>query len=134
MKKFREILEELNQESLIAYLRYHFVYGVMENSIEYILNQMKSLESVSTGAQLKLKWDDFNDGWEVVMERDGEIYSIDWTPWEEALGHLVDEEEVLKEVSIEEFVLMALYDLTFDGVDYTKREENIAELISRIEK
>lgn len=133
MKIFREILEELNPENVLAHLKDHSVYGVMENSINYILNQMKLLESVSTGAQLKLKWDDFNEVWGVVMEQEGKTYSIDWIPWEEALGHLVDEEEVLKEVSIEEFVLMALYDLTFDGVDYTKREENIAELISRIE-
>lgn len=133
MKILKDILEELNQESLIVYVRNHSIYGIMEDSIDYIMEQMKSLESVSTGAKLKLKWDDFNDAWGVVMEQERKIYSINWIPWEEALGHLVDEEEVLKEVSIEEFALMALYDLTFDGIDYTKREENIAELISRIE-
>lgn len=67
VKIFKDILEGLNQESLIAYLRNHSVYGVMEDSIDYIMEQMKSLESVPTGAKLRLAWDDFNDVWEVEM-------------------------------------------------------------------
>lgn len=133
MKIFKEILEEQNKESLLSYLKNHSIYSVMENSIDYIMEQLKSIESVSTGAKLKLEWDDFNDVWDIVMEQEGEIYSISWVPWEEALGHLVDEEEVLKKVSTEEFVSMILYDLTFYGVDYKKREANIVEIIGRIE-
>lgn len=134
MKTFGEILEELNKERLMSHLKNHLIYSVMVDNIDYVLEQLKALEPVSTGARLKLWKDDFEDTWGAAMVRDGEVYSIDWVPWEEALGYTVDVKEIVEEVPLEEFVLMVLYDLTFDGADYTEREKKISELNSRMER
>ncbi|RLQ91952.1 DUF6557 family protein [Planomicrobium sp. Y74] len=134
MKTFGGILKELNSEQLINYIKSHTMYGVMGENIEYILEQMSSLESVAADGQLILKRNGLEeDTWDVVVERDGKVYAIDWTPWEEAKGFLIDVEEIKKEVSIEEFVSMILYDLTFDGEDYQVQKKKISELISRID-
>lgn len=134
MKTFGEILKELNSEQLIDYIKSHPVYSVMGDNIEYILEQMDSLEPVAADGQLKLKRNKLEeDTWDSVVERDCKVYAIDWTPWEEAKGFLIDAKEIQKEVSIEEFVSMILCDLTFDGADYQEREKKISELISRIE-
>lgn len=125
----------MNSEQLIDYIKSHTVYGVMRDNIVYILEQMSSLETVAENGQLKLMRNGLEeDTWDVVLERDGKVYAIDWTPWEEANGFLIDVEEIQKDVSIEEFVSMILYDLTFDGEDYQEREKKISELISRIEE
>lgn len=134
MKTFGEVLKDMNSEQLINYIKSHTVYSVMRDKIEYILEQMSALEHVAADGQLKLKRNGLeNDTWDVVVERDGKVYAIDWTPWEEAKGFLIDVEEIKKEVSIEEFVSMILYDLTFDGEDYQEREKKISELLRRIE-
>lgn len=94
--------------------------------------------------QLKTKQREENDGILVFQKReyDGVIdvrvyqeeqyYAIDFVPWETCLGYQVDE-SFRTYLTAEEMVFHTLYYMSFDGFDEKERQQNIDELINRID-
>lgn len=64
---------------------------------------------------------------------DGQVYAVDFTPWEEVIGYHIDE-ECIQSSSLEEVLYHILYDMSFDGFDEDLRQKKIDQITKGLQK
>jgi len=132
---FQELLRKVNYETFKQVLVEHHVKP--EEQVEYQLFIQRLLEKTPKKEPgvltiTKIPHDDWVE-YEAGLEKDGDSYALDFVPWEIVLGYDVNEDHV-NDVSIEEFVFAALYDMSFDGFYEKQRQEQIDKYNARLEE
>jgi hypothetical protein len=132
MKTLHEYLKSLNIKKFIQVMKKYKVTEREQESYLLFIERLITEVPINSDIILKLNFEEDNELAISGLNKDGNTFAIDFIPWEECLGYLINEANLVNN-TIEELIYSALYDMSFDGFYKEHKEEKLQELLRRKE-